>query len=105
MKIVTEPITAEQKRRFFRQNPAKTVYLPIKKETINDFIYLFVLIAQKQCSLSRAARRHVVLQVKEAIKWGWIKVDGGDIWNALASKEKPEPMNVEQKTDILEQKL
>lgn len=82
---------------------SKRVLKPLMENNINEFIYMFVLIAEKQSSLPRAMRRHIVLEVKKGIKWGWIKVEGQDIWNALASKEKPEPMNVEQKEEFLEQ--
>ena len=67
---------------------------PISKETINEFITEFVLIAHKQSQLSRSKRAFVVAEVKKAIQMGWIKVEGNDIWNAVLSKEKPEPMNV-----------
>ena len=69
---------------------------PIYTSTINEFITEFVLIAHKQSKLSRSKRAFVVAEVKKAIQKGWIKVDGNDIWNALLSKEKPEPMNINQ---------
>lgn len=66
----------------------------ITKATINEFITEFVAIAHKQSKLSRSKRAFVVGQVKAAIQRGWIKVEGNDIWNALLSEEKPEPMNL-----------
>lgn len=74
-------------------------YPMLTRVNINQFIFEFVLIAQKQSKLTRSERRHVVLEVKRGQKLGWIKIDGQDIWNGLASETKPEPMNLEQKTN------